>query len=158
MSCQNNYNVFNDNLVQEYYCNRPTLNHHLHTMADFAHTPQVPPHMQCQTLETYQKVGLGYKRDIKEGFSDSVKAVPMGLPVGCNNRVPAARCDIQLSSGPEAPPNYTFNSTKFLKFLDCMPANTRLAVEDPYNPITFMTGCPYNPNCRCGSGRCGGQK
>ena len=130
-------------------CNIKSKNVPINTITNFAHSPQ----MNCTQLENfdmYHTLGLGYKKNCRKPPSSM-----LGLPLTCNGTSESPRCNACTKNVKLNQPPYSFNSKQYTKFLHCLPANTKLAIEDPYNPMTFKLGCPYTPNCGCGSSKTG---
>lgn len=138
-SNRSGYNIFNNNLVQEECtdCNREFEMIHLGYQRKYKFC-----NPESGVKENYSKIGLG----VQNALSTQSSAL-MGIPIGCGGMTSC--CDMSIKNPQEEEPlNYRFTSNQYLKFLDCMPANTRLSVEDPDNPLTFIVGNPCNPNCR----------
>lgn len=92
-------------------------------------------------------------------YNSKVEAAgsPMGLPVGYNDYLHKLPCKSSGYVQPGYKEDYTtelpnaanYWSPSYFQYVSNMPANTRLTVRDPDNPVSFKFGGPQWQNFRC---------
>lgn len=85
--------------------------------------------------------------------AEEAKGSPMGIPIGHNGTLPCQSANYTQGYREnyvnKLPSTAPYWSKSYFSYVGNMPANTRLTVQDPDNPISFKFGGPQWQNFRC---------